>query len=209
MQSSFGTTRGYAQVGHNDESERAESATGEAWAHLLAHTVNQRFFTVNGVEAEPPTAGDGSLTQRSGALDGGEGALASEGVAFRGSALPNQITGGIDAGDLGQLRFSITRGAAGLELVLNVESIEQKELAALESEALVRALESSGLRVRSLTIKGGEGAGTALALGSLAGANVTPRTSTPMQPQRHTQATRAYRQRPDEDGNQGDLDLLG
>lgn len=209
MQSSFGTTRGYAQVGHNDESKRAESATGEAWAHLLAHTVSQQFFTVSGVESEPRAAGDGGLTQRSMALDGGEGPFASEGVAFGEGTVPNQISGGIDAGDLGRLRFSITRGAAGLELVLNVESIEQKELAALESEALVSALERSGLRVRSLTIRGGEGAGTALALGSGAGANVTPRTNTPMQPQRHTQATRAYRQRPDEDSNQGDLDLLG
>lgn len=209
MQSSLETTRAYTQVGQVNESAPGEGAGGEAWAALLAHTVSHRFFTLSGPGQPAPARGDGGLTQKSAVVDGGEAPLGSTRGAADSEAVPNHLSGGIDAGELGRMRFSITRGPAGLELVLSLETKEQMALAKLESEALLEALSRSGLKVRSLVIADATEAGTALALASGTGANPAPKPNPLMQPTKQAHATRAYRNRPGTDAHEGELDLLG
>jgi hypothetical protein len=209
MQSSFGATRAYPGVGQEQDIARPERPAAEAWAHLLAHTVSHRFFTLTGDEATAPRASDGALTQQSPLVDGEGATPGSFGGGGNAAAVPNHISGGIDAGDLGQLRFSITRGPEGLELVLALESVEQRELAQLESRSLVSALEASGLKVRSLVIADSQGSGTALAHRFQAGANGASRPNSTLQHSNQARASRAYRNRPNPDANESELDLLG
>jgi hypothetical protein len=210
----FSSAVGGAGVEPREPSTKASSNQdySGAWAAALAHTVRQQFFTLhNGDSAEPSpgNASDGSLTQKSMRVDADVEATGGVLPGASNEASSNVLAGQVDGGELGLVRFSVVRGAEGLEVVIGVENVEQRALLEVESEALVRAIQGSGLRVQSVSITTEPQAGIALAQVSLQAATNSSFKGSPRILTKSQHSAEAYRSQQQSEPEEGDLDLMG
>jgi len=107
-----------------------------------------------------PTPGGG---EASAAQAGSEAARSGAEPGPEGPPLPNRLIAELTDSRLGRVELSVSRGAHGLHIVINVADAHVKALIESEQVLLLKSLQGCGLRVDSVEIGSQLTIGTALA----------------------------------------------